>query len=200
MAIARQLVFSMSIDEDKLNVGGFYSWNQIVDGNATGSVFSCAYCPAGKASNISMIQSRVFLGTMSSDSMLQTFHEGKTLDGEEEVNAYMITNMIAPSGKDPDEGFEMCRFINLEMTNINALSRGVVVEYSIDAEAPHQISPMWEATHYDTGNNRVFFPRAVGRWIHLKITDESGLANRDAWGAFMIGYYPLGTRDSEASS
>jgi len=200
MAIARQRVFSMSVDEDRVNVGGFYTWNQIVDGNSTGSVFSCAFCPSGKASNISMIQSRVFLGTMSSNVMLQTFHEGKTLDGEEEVDAYMISNMIAPSGKDPDEAFELCRFINLEMTNINALSKGVVVEYSIEAESPHLVSPMWEAMHYDTGNNRAFFPRAVGRWIHLKITDESGLANKDAWGAFTIGYYPLGTRDSEASS
>lgn len=206
MAIVRQLLFSMSLDEDKVSVGGFYSYAQIVDGNADGASFSCAYSPSAKAENIAMIQPRVFLGTMGSDVMLQSFHEGKVLDGEDEVNAYAITNMISPAlvnaqntnaGSEP---FEICRFINLEMGNINALAKGVVVQYSIEAESPHLVSPIWQDLHYDDGNNRAFFPRALGRWIHLKITDSTMLINTDVWGAFILGYYPLGTRDEGAKN
>lgn len=206
MAIARQLIFSMSLNEDKVSVGGFYSYAQIVDGNATGSVFSCAYTPPAKATNIAMIQPRAFLGTIGSDMMLQTFHEGKTQDGDSDINAYAITNMISPAlanaqntnaGSEP---LEICRWINLEMANINALAKGIVVQYAVEAESPHLVSPTWQDMHYDTGNNRAFFPRCLARWIHLKITDATMLINTDVWGAFVLGFYPLGTRDQGAKN
>lgn len=204
MAIARQLIFSMSLNEDKLSVGGFYSWAQVVDGNSDGATFSCAYIPPAKATSIAMIQPRAFLGTMGADVMLQTFHEGKTQDGESDINAYAITNMISPAlanaqntnaGSEP---LEICRWVNLEMANINALAKGIVVQYAVEAESPHLVSPVWQDMYYDTGNNRAFFPRCLARWIHLKITDTTMLINTDIWGAFVLGFYPLGTRDQGA--
>ena len=206
MAIARQFMFSMSLNEDKVSVGGFYSYAQVVDGNASGTAFSCAYIPPAKATKISMVQPRVFLGTVGSDVMLQTFHEGKTQDGDSDVSAYAITNMISPALSNAQntnagsEPLEICRWINLEMANINALGNGVVVQYAVEAESPHLVSPTWQDMYYDTGDNRAFFPRALARWIHLKIIDSTMLNNVDMWGAFTLGFYPLGTRTEGAKN
>jgi len=198
MAIVRQLIFSMSLEED-IPLAGFYSYDLVLDGNPDGASFSCAYCPSAKEGVIAMQPITVFLGTVGSTSMLETFVASRTMDGENNIDAYAVTNLMAPTLK-KEEPFELVRFINIEMSNINALSKGVVVEYSIDAESPNLISPVWEGMHYSPGETRAFFPRAVGRWVHLKITDGRDAVDEDIWGGFAIGYYPLGTRTGEAST
>lgn len=198
MAITRQLLFSMSLEPDQISVGGFYSYAQARDGNGDGALFSCAYCPPLKSGAISLVQDQVFLGMHGADAMLQSFNNNKTLDGEEDLDAFAILNLLAPTGKD-QEPLGLVRFVALEMANINTLEKGLVVQYCIDAESPHLSAPLWIATHYSSGN-KCYFPRAVGRWIHLKVIDETLYVGRDVFGGFALEYYELGTRQAEASS
>ena len=198
MSVTRQLIFSTSL-EDNLSVSGFYSFKDLIDGNSSGSYFSCAYIPAQKSGTISMRPNVVFLGTQGSTMMLQSLNESKIKDGDQTITATFISNMIVPNGKG-DEPLEMNRFISLEMGNINSLPDGVVIEYLVDEANPHLTGPIWSATHYEAGTNRVFFPRAVGRWIHIRITDSTGITSSDVWSGFTLSYYPLGTRPEDAGS
>jgi len=198
MSVARQLIFSMSLDPE-LSVSGFYSFPQLADGNGSGSMFTCAYIPPQKSGTISMRPNVVFLGTQNTSLMLQALNENKTLDGDTEISANIISNAIIPT-LEKEEPMEMVRFISLEMGNINALPNGVVIKYLVDKENPHINGYLWNDTYYESGSNRVFFPDAVGRWLHIKVIDETQVISRDMWTSFTLSYYRLGTRPQEGAS
>ena len=198
MAIARQIIFSTTLIQDQVSLSGFYSYDQLMDGNPDGHYFSCAYYPSAKDGVISMRPTGFFLGTHNAETMYHTFLESEITDEGSTIVGTVIPTMIAPESR--DEPLQMNRFISVEMGNINALSKGIVVQYSVDKESPHLLSPLWKDSYYVAGENRAFFPDAVGRWLHLKILDNREEGVRDAWGGFLINYYPLGTRTNLSAS
>lgn len=198
MSLVRQIIFSTTDELDRPSITGEYSWSIVDDGNSLGHLVSCCYIPRAKDSIISVSIPNVFLGTITADEILETFLPDVVQDDAQNVTAFAITNPLFLTDEN-DEPYEMCRYINIESTTLNAPRNGIEIRYSIDAVAPHRVSPTWHETHYTADKTRAFFPKGIARWIHLYLEDATMVANQDVFGPYAIEFYPIGSRDGEAS-
>lgn len=198
MSLVRQIIFSTTDELDRPSITGEYSWDLVQDGNSSEFLISCCYIPRAKDSIISVSIPNVFLGTVGAEEVIETFLPDVVLDDGQSVTAFAITNPLFLTD-DADEPYELCRYLNVESTTLNATKNGLEIKYSIDAVAPHRVSPTWYDTHYTADKTRAFFPKGIARWIHLYLEDTTMVSNQEVFGPYAIEFYPIGTRDGEAS-
>lgn len=203
MSVTRQLVFaidpySLPVDRNEpVFLTSSFSWAVVADGNENEDCITCAYTPETKKSGISLLQETMFFGTLNADTTAQTFRNDLLTDNDETITASFITKRLDPSVAqriDPRQSqanfSDRKRFLGIEFPGVNPLVKGVDLEYTVEAQDPHLVTPTWESLIWESGTSRAAIPEGLGRWIHFKgedTTSERGVV----FDGFSLNYYLL---------
>lgn len=167
-----------------------FSFPYVVDGNGDGHIFSCAHVPLTKGTTINNLQEGVIIGTNGRNLTAFCFREDKTSDDSSPIRATAITNRVDPTLAEAGIS-DTKRFTSLTFPSVDPIEKGIELFYATDVLEPHKDSVAWQPFVYTTGEGRVFFVDARGRWAHLRIEDSTTIVGEEVFSSYSLTYYNL---------
>lgn len=205
MSLSRQIVFGISPDTIKVygqsdrHIGETLNWPMVEDGNSVRQLISCAFIPNGKSSSYPATQNCMFLGTVGADLTLKTFDPDTPNDDSTPVHAEAILGRLDPSLKDGQVGETVSkRFDRIEFANVNPIAKGVKVEVCFNVVNPTKDVVSWDEVVATDDSYKASIRNGLGRWMHMRLTDDRSVARDTVLDAFKLYYYDLsGYEDGE---
>lgn len=205
MSISRQIVFGISPDTIKVygatdrHIGETLSWPEIQDGNSVRKLITCAFIPNAKSATYPAVQNCMFLGTVGANLILRTFDPTTPNDDSTPVHAEAILNRLDPALNDRQTGETTSkRFDRVEFSNVNPIAKGVKVEVCFDVVNPTKDVVVWDEVVSTDDSPKASIRNGLGRWMHMRLTDDRSVARDTVLDAFKLYYYDLsGYEDGE---
>lgn len=165
-----------------------YNFSQAPDSNNTGAILNCGYTPSVNKATNNVMQESTLLGTINAGYMLQAFSASYVNDGGETIEAEIEFNRFDPA-LDSSGLHVRKRFLKLIFGDVNPLKLGLQVYYAI-TETEREAKVWKEVTQ--SGGDAGYIENGIGRWLYVKIVDNTQVSNLPCIGSITVEFQTLG--------